>query len=87
VDIARNACQKKRESKMFIIYANPQYIDILRTKRNDIISELDSDVGIQIVSDSNIKSGGCRVENEDGFVDATLESMLKKIGLEVKGEA
>ncbi len=87
VSIVRNACQTKRESKIFIIYVNPDYVEILRTKKKEIISELDFDVRIQIISDANIECGGCRVENESGFIDATINTMLKKIGLTIKGEA
>ncbi|MBZ4686937.1 MAG: flagellar assembly protein FliH [Clostridia bacterium] len=86
VDIARAACQQKRESQKFVIYVNPSHLEILRTRKQDIISELDSPANIQIIADSNLEPAGCRVETEQGYIDGTLQTMLEKLGLAIKDD-
>ena len=86
VDIAREACQQKRDSQKFVIYVNSNHLETLRTRKQDIISQLDLPARIQIIADANLEPAGCRVETEQGYIDATLQTMLHKLGLVLKDD-
>ncbi|WP_207651161.1 FliH/SctL family protein [Desulfonispora thiosulfatigenes] len=87
IDIVKEACQQKIEAKQFVIYANPSEVEIIRENKERIASELDSTAKIQIIADNSIEPGGCYLENEEGYVDATLQKRLENLGFAIRSEA
>ncbi|NLG33676.1 MAG: hypothetical protein GX550_09165 [Syntrophomonadaceae bacterium] len=85
VDIVRLACEQQREAKNFMIYVHPDQVDMLRMRRKELVTRLNAPSRVQIIGDGNLKQGECRVETEQGHVDATLGAMLEQLGLAIKG--
>lgn len=86
VEIVKDACEEKRDAQLFVIYANPEEIEILREKEEYITSELDPNSKIRIIADSNVELGGCYIENEAGYVDASLKTRLENLEMIIKSD-
>lgn len=84
IDIVKDACQQKIEAKQFIIYVSPSEVEIIRDNKKKIASQLDSIAKIQIIADNGIEPGGCYLENEEGYVDATLQAKIENLGFAVR---
>jgi len=79
VDIARAACIQAKECEMVIIYVAPEQVETLKAKQDEFSAQLYRSKRLEFIADSTIKSGGCRIETEQGFIDATIETMLKQL--------
>lgn len=84
VNIAQAACQQMRDCSQLVIYVEPNQLDALKAQRQKIIAELDSSVRIQVIADPNLQPGDCRVESDQGCIDATLQTRLQQLGLMIK---
>lgn len=79
LDIVRRAVLQVAEGQFYTIYAAPKDAEFLRQHREEILKELAAEVRLQVVADAGLKPGGCRVETENGFVDATVDTQLEEI--------
>jgi flagellar assembly protein FliH len=79
VDIAKAACMQAKDCKQVIIYVEPAQIENIKARQAEIASQLYTTKRLKIIADSNIKSGGCRIETEQGYIDATVATMLKQL--------
>ena len=79
VDIARAACIQAKECEMIIIYAAPGQIESLKAKQDEFGSQLYRSKRLEFIADPTIKSGGCRIETEQGYIDATIETMIRQL--------
>jgi len=79
VDIARAACIQAKECEMVIIYVAPEQVETLRSRNDEFSSQLYRNKRLEFIADPTIKSGGCRIETEQGYIDATIETMLKQL--------
>jgi flagellar assembly protein FliH len=57
-----------------ILYVNPDELELVERKIDELKSLLPARGQFQVVSDSAIQPGGCKVETEQGWVDATMET-------------
>ncbi|HBT47694.1 MAG TPA: hypothetical protein DEA73_07450 [Peptococcaceae bacterium] len=78
LDIAKGAVQRVAEGQIYTIYAAPSDVDFLRQRREELLQDMGAGIRLQIVPDEAIHPGGFRVETENGFVDATVESQLQE---------
>jgi len=85
MDIARSAYLQVMDCQQVIIYVAPEQVEILEARKQEIGTQLYSTKRLQIIGDPNIKSGGCRVETEQGYIDATVPAMLKQLESVIKG--
>jgi flagellar assembly protein FliH len=79
LDIARRAIHEVAEGQFYIIYAAPPDAEFLRQHREELLKEVAAGARLQVVADEELKSGGCRVETESGFVDATIDTQLETV--------
>jgi len=79
VDIARAACLQAKECEMVIIYAAPEQVETLKAKQDEFSTQLYRSKRLEFIADPTIKSGGCRIETEQGYIDATIKTMLKQL--------
>lgn len=79
VDIARAACLQAKECEMVIIYGAPEQIETLKARQDEFSAQLYRSKRLEFIADPTIKSGGCRIETEQGYIDATIETMLKQL--------
>lgn len=87
LDIAIAACTQVKESELVIIYVEPNQIEFLKSRQDEIASQLYRTKRLEIIADHTIQSGGCRIETEQGYIDATIASMLKQLDAVIREEA
>lgn len=85
LDIARRAIQRVAEGQFYTIYASPDEVAFLRQYREELLKEVPPNARLQIIADPAVKPGGCRVETENGFVDATVDTQLAEVRRLLKG--
>ncbi|KKM12341.1 hypothetical protein SY88_04110 [Clostridiales bacterium PH28_bin88] len=79
LDIAREALRRAVDSHNVFLRVHPSLADMLQGKRDELERNLVEGASLQVVADSGISPGGCRVETEMGDVHATLEEQLGEI--------
>ncbi len=84
VDITRAACQQVKECEMVIIYASPAQIESLKKAREEIEAQLFRAKKIEFIADPSVLEGGCRIETEQGYIDATIDNMLEQIRVAIR---
>lgn len=57
-----------------VLYINPDELELVENRMDEMKSILPARGQFQVVSDSAIQPGGCKVETEQGWVDATMET-------------
>ncbi|MFX4261954.1 FliH/SctL family protein [Pelotomaculum propionicicum] len=57
-----------------VLYVNPDELVLVERRMGELKSLLPARGQFQVVSDSAVQLGGCRVETEQGTVDATMET-------------
>lgn len=86
VDIVRTACAQARECERVIIYTAPAQLDSLKKRRAEIEAQLYRAHKIEFIADPAIEWGGCRLETEQGYIDATIETMMEQIKSVIRGQ-
>lgn len=79
LDIAREALRRAVDSHNVFLHAHPSLAGMLQEKRDELERNLVEGASLQVVADSGISPGGCRVETEMGDVHATIEEQLAEI--------
>jgi flagellar assembly protein FliH len=87
IDIAKAACTQAKECELVIIYIKPDQFESIKARKDEVISQLYKTKRFEFVADPTIESGGCRIETEQGYIDATIETMLKHLNTIIKGKA
>lgn len=87
VDIARAACIQAKECEMVIIYAAPEQVETLKARNDEFSTQLYRNKRLEFIADSTIKTGGCRIETEQGYIDATIETMLKQLNATIRDKS
>jgi flagellar assembly protein FliH len=84
VDVARSACMQAKECELVIIYAPPEQLDHLKNRKAEIQAQLYRAQKLEFIADPSITVGGCRIETEQGYIDATVDTMLEQIQAVIK---
>jgi flagellar assembly protein FliH len=79
VGMAKAACGLAKDCKQVILYVAPEQIDYMRANQDLLAAQLYKTNRLNIIADNNIKSGGCRVETEQGSIEATVAAMFKQL--------
>lgn len=79
LNIARGAIREVAEGQFYILYAAPPDAEVLRQHQEELLKEAAAGARLQVVADEELKPGGCRVETESGFVDATIDTQLETV--------
>ncbi|WP_406678105.1 FliH/SctL family protein [Neomoorella carbonis] len=79
VEMARQAVRQVAEGQNYIIYTSPEAADIIRRRRAELLAEAAPGARLQVIADPAFKAGGCRVETENGFIDAGVDSQLEEL--------
>jgi len=86
VDIAKAACHQARRCREVILYVAAEQLEDIKASQDEIAAQLYAARHFAIIADPNIKPGGCRIETEQGCIDASLETMLEQLEHIVKGD-
>lgn len=77
--VVSNALEVARTQKQVTLRVAPAQADHLREKLNELLASFPSINFIDIASDPRLKIGGCILETEMGFVDASVDVQLGAI--------
>ncbi|MGI6285500.1 FliH/SctL family protein [Neomoorella humiferrea] len=79
VETARRAVRQVAEGQNYIVYAAPEVAEHLRRYRGELLREAAPGARLQVIADPSFKAGGCRVETENGFIDAGFANQLEEL--------
>ncbi|HRX81573.1 MAG TPA: FliH/SctL family protein [Pirellulaceae bacterium] len=79
VDLVRDALELSMGSGMVTIQLSPQDYEALRDRTEDVLKQVGRLGATNIVPDTNVTPGGCRVVTEFGVIDQTFEAQLTRI--------
>jgi flagellar assembly protein FliH len=79
IDIVKAACNQARDCKEVILYVPAEQLENIKASQGEIDAQLYKTEHFAIRSDPNIKSGGCRIETEQGYIDASIETMTEQL--------
>lgn len=57
-----------------VLYINPLELELVENRKDKLRNVLPARAQLQVIADSSVQPGGCRVETEQGRVDATMET-------------
>jgi len=86
IDIIKEACNQVRDCKEVILYVPTWQLENIMAKQGEIDELLYKTEHFSIRSDPNIKHGGCRIETEQGDIDARIETMAEQMSKLFKGD-
>jgi len=72
--IAKESLRLVEDRQMVYLYINPAELPIYESKVDELKSLLPPRAELQVLTDSAMAPGGCRIETESGTVDATMET-------------
>lgn len=74
MQIAEESLRLVADRLQVVLYINPQEMELVETRRDHLESLLSERAQLQFIADGEIQPGGCRVETEQGRVDATMKT-------------
>ncbi len=86
VSVAQEAISSIKESSTYLIFANPQDTEMLRSKKDSLMQELPENVSLRILADQSITPGGCLLDTDKGQVEVTIEGQLDRLSRMLSGE-
>ncbi len=72
--IAAESIRLVAERLNVVLYVSPSEMEYVNSKKTELKSILPARAELQVVADSSILPGGCKIETEQGWVDATIEA-------------
>ncbi len=79
VDLVKNSLDRLKHSSQLTIYVSPHDFRFLEDHIENLTSYAGDKMKLSVEPDSNIARGGCLVKSDTGEVDATIDTMLKKL--------
>lgn len=84
--VARESLRMLAGRLQVVIYINPAELELYERKKEELIAILPKRAEMQIIADPTIQPGGCRIDTENGQVDATIEARRKALMNALYGE-
>jgi flagellar biosynthesis/type III secretory pathway protein FliH len=79
IDMIKEAINQARDCKEVVLYVPALQLESIIAKQGEIDAQLYKTKHFAIRSDPNIKCFGCRIETEQGYIDANLETMAEQL--------
>lgn len=79
LDIVKAACIQARDCEQVILYVPAEQMDLIKPVQEEIGAILYKTEHFAIIADPDIRSGGCRIETEKGYIDARRETMMEQL--------
>lgn len=79
VNIAAESLRLVADRLNVVLYINPADLELFESKKGELQGLLPAKAELKVVTDRSIRPGGCRVETEQGKVDATLEKRMEEL--------
>lgn len=77
--IVKGVLEENKAGETYYIYAHPSDSRILLDSLQELKATAHQGVALNIVPDKRISPGGCRLETETAYYDATLEGQLREL--------
>lgn len=77
--IVSEALHKVKKNRILRIHVNPGDVEKLKEMKLDALSDMNG--GCEIISDTDISRGGCKIDTDYGSVDARVETRWSEITL------
>ncbi len=78
VDIAREACHQARDCKEVVLYVPARQMENIVAQQDQLNGQLYKTKHFAIRPDPKLY-GGCRIETEQGYIDASTETMAEQL--------
>lgn len=85
-NIAKESLQLVADRLNVVLYINPIELELMKSRKDELKSLLPARAELQVIADSLIQPGGCRVETEQGRLDATMEARREALLKALYGE-
>lgn len=79
IDIIKSACDQARDCKEVVLYVPARQLESIIAKQGEIDARLFKTEHFAIRSDPHMDYCGCRIETEQGYIDASLETMAGQL--------
>lgn len=86
MEIARECMELVKNRPLVNIYVNDADFTLVKDGKNELLQGLPGRVELNILVDKGIQPGGCRIETEQGQVDATLETRWQEVTRALYGQ-
>jgi len=85
-NIAKEALSLVENRMLVVLYINPAELPLYENKMDELKSLLPLRAELQLITDADVQTGGCRIETDSGTVDTTLETRRDAIMVALYGE-
>jgi flagellar assembly protein FliH len=85
-NIAKESLSLLENRLLVVLYINPAEMSLYESKMEELKAMLPVRAELQILSDAHVEPRGCRVETENGTVDATAETRRRAVLTALYGE-
>jgi flagellar assembly protein FliH len=79
MQVAAESLRLVSERRNVVLYINPIELELVENRRDMLKDILPAGAQLHVIADPSIQEGGCRVETEQGWVDATMETRRKEL--------
>ena len=79
MEIAKECMELIKNRPLVNIYVNHVDYQMVDEDKNELLQGLPGKVELHILADNGISPGGCRIETDQGQVDATLETRWQEV--------
>ncbi|ABO50916.1 Flagellar biosynthesis/type III secretory pathway protein-like protein [Desulforamulus reducens MI-1] len=79
MEIARECMDMVKNKPLVNLYVNHADYQMVQEGKNELLQGLPGKVEMNILVDNGITPGGCRIETDQGQVDATLETRWQEV--------
>lgn len=75
----RNVLSVVRNQKQMTLRLNPQQVEVVKSRINELLAEYPGVGYLDIVADSRLQADACILESEVGLVEASLETQISAL--------
>ncbi|MDO7788367.1 FliH/SctL family protein [Desulforamulus aquiferis] len=79
MEIVREAVESVKNRPLVNIYVSEMDLEIIEKDKNKLLQGLPGKVELNILADAKVQPGGCRIETDQGQVDATMETRWREM--------
>lgn len=77
--LAAELLKEVHAGETFFLYVHPSEAKLLEEARQELVEAAPAGVALHIIPDKSITPGGCRLETDTGYYDATIEGQLLEL--------
>lgn len=75
----KEGLRQLRDRQEIKIRVNPEDYDLMRERKEDVVSSCDGIKSIEIIDDRRVDAGGCVIESGNGDLDARIKTQLSEV--------